>query len=184
VNLNDYKVPEYHLRIRGQMPYDSDPLGGQTSGTERAHKGIKPKQLFVSLQIPMKEPEVLEGLVAVAEATDKSGALIVYDLQDVTGNSMKIRQVQFGDLFTVAEKESIRSWDVSFVLLEYFSVPEKTEQRLETGDAPAQVSPGVTVAGENADKETATPSEPSSFWTKALDKLESYLDESGPEASS
>ena len=177
MNLNEYQVPEHHLKVRGQMPYDSAPLGGQTSGTSRAHRGIKPKMLFVSLQIPMKSPEVLEGLMAVAEATDDAGALVVYDLKDDTGNAMKIRQVQFGEVFTVAEKESLRAWDITFVLHEYYSVPEKTEQRIATDDASPQVAAGTTVSGDDDDDSQGVKLSPG-YWMAALDKLESYLEES------
>ncbi|BFM20524.1 baseplate complex protein [Gilvimarinus japonicus] len=183
MNLNEYKVPEYSLKVRGQMPYDSDPLGGQTSGSSRAHKGIKPKMLFVSLQIPMNEPVVLERLLAVAEATDAAGALVVYDLQDNTGNAMKIRQVQFGEVFTVSEKESVRAWDISFVLHEYYSVPEKKEQRMTTGDAPPQVAAGATVSGGEIESQSQEVKLSPSYWKAALDKLESYLDESNAEGA-
>lgn len=180
MNLNDYKVPDYKLNVRVQTHYESDPLGGQTSGTSRAHRGIKPKEVYVTLDIPMREPELLEALTEVSEATDKTGALMVYDLQDETANSMKVRQVQFYGVLTVQEKESVRAWRVDFTLIEYFSVPEKTEQRITTADAPAQVADGVTVTGTNQEGEEVKLSP--SYWRKALDALESYLEDDKAEA--
>ena len=184
MKLNDYTVPAHGLKVRGQMPYESDPLGGQTSGTARAHKGIKAKQLFVSLVIKFEDGNTLRELMDVAVATDSSGALVVYDLQDHTGNSMKIKRVQFSEVFTVEEQKNNRAWDVSFVLYEYHSVPEQSEQRMDTANAPDQSASGETVAaaGESEGEGGAgTGTDKKDLFHTVLKKLDDYLADDKPE---
>lgn len=151
--LGNYTLPDKEQRVSITMRFDSENLGGQSSGTDTSHKGIKPKSIFIQLLIPFDEEKNLSELTAIAEATTDSGSLRIYDIVDRAANAMKIRQVQFSDSFDVREDYSLRAWQVNFSLVEYKSVAEKTEQRLKTTQAQPQAATGTTVsANDNAEQ--------------------------------
>ncbi|MEA5670209.1 DNA-binding protein, partial [Pseudomonas sp. MH2] len=58
------------LKVTANLRIEADDLSGQTSNTETAHKGFKPKTLTVTLNIPYKNAAWLRDLMRVAEATE------------------------------------------------------------------------------------------------------------------
>lgn len=150
--LDDHTVPNKELKVSMSMRIESEKLDGQGSGTSTAHKGFKPKVFTVSLIIPYAEPELLGALIAVAEATQGSGGLKVYDITDELANSVKVRRVQFTEEFYVREMDNVRAWAVQFSLQDYHSVPEKVEKRQETAAAQAQTADGEVVAAQGDDE--------------------------------
>lgn len=66
------------LKITGNMRIEADDLSGQTSNTETAHKGFKPKTLTVTLTIPYVNSTWLRDLMRLAEATEGGGQLKTY----------------------------------------------------------------------------------------------------------
>lgn len=143
--LDDYTVPNKEQRISVAMRFEADTLGAQTSGTDTAHKGIKPKVVTVALVIPFVDISQLSELTAIAEAIEDDGSLKIYDITETAANAMKIRRVHFTDAFNVREDWRLKAWQVNFTLQEFQSVPEKTEQRQEKVIAVAQEAPGQVI---------------------------------------
>lgn len=50
--LDGQEVRGKNLKVTGNLRIESDDLSGQTSNTDKGHKGFKPKTLTVSLMIP------------------------------------------------------------------------------------------------------------------------------------
>lgn len=171
--LDDYVVPDKNLRVTMTMQFDSESLGAQTSATDTAHKGIKPKTFNISLSIPFKEADSLSRLMTIAQATRKDGALHVYDIVDQTANAVKVRQVRFSDSFAAREDGQLQAWNVQFSLTEYLSVPEKSEQRTETGSADAQTTGGEIVSADSQSE--GDDLSPKTSFEKLLFKVEKSL---------
>ncbi|MDG9666717.1 DNA-binding protein [Hahella sp. CR1] len=159
MRLNDFTVPGTELTVTGNLRIETEDLGGQTSGTDRANKGIKPKTLTVSLLILKKHAGDLTDLVKVAEAEDGAGKLRVYDIVEDTARAMNVRQVQFTGAFVCKDLSPSQAWRVSFTLAEYLSVAEKTEQRRDLSQTEVQQATGETIAAQEetpAEGETLT----------------------------
>lgn len=146
MRLNNIRVPGNNLKVTANLRIDSDDLSGQTSGTDRNHKGFKPKTLNCSLLVKKAEADQLTRLLELVESLDESGKQTVYTIVDPLAQAMKIRQVQFMDNFAAREAESQHAWNVSFTLVEHLSVPEKIEQRQEATPVTQQAAQGDTVA--------------------------------------
>lgn len=172
--LDDYVVPDKNIRVTMTMAFESESLGSQTSATDSAHKGIKPKEFNVSLTIPFVENTKLSRLIAIAQATRKDGALHVYDIVDQTANAAKVRQVRFSNSFAAREDSVLQAWNIQFSLTEYLSVPEKTEQRTETAPAAAQSADGEIVSAEGSGQPEDDLS-PKTGFEKLLYKVEKSL---------
>lgn len=171
--LGNYKVPDKELRVSISMQFDSEKLGAQTSGTDSAHKGIKPKTIYVSLLIPFVDSKQLTELTAIAEAVTDNGNLRIYDIVEPAANAMKIRKVRFCDSFSLREDYSLKAWQVNFSLEEYNSVAEKTEQRQKTTTAKPQAATGTTVSAAESEEETeeAAPVTGIESYIASLDKV-------------
>lgn len=126
--LNDFRVPGQQLKVAGSMELRSEDIAGETSGTDRAEKGIKPKVLRVSCIIPFADASDLRQLIQVAEAKE-NGEQVIYTITHPTANVVGVRQVVFVESFAWPEDESLQCWNVSFALQEHLSNPERLEQR-------------------------------------------------------
>ncbi|NIB44764.1 DNA-binding protein [Pseudomaricurvus alkylphenolicus] len=146
MRLDDYTVPETELKVRASMRIETKSLGGTTSASDRTNNGIKPKEFTVSLLIPFENERDLTALIKTAETVDSAGRLKVYTINERTANAMNVRQVQFTDNVSVREMEQNEAWRVSFMLVEYFSVAEKKEQRQILDAVKEQLVEGVNVA--------------------------------------
>lgn len=146
--LSNYTVPDKELRVTMTMTIEAEDLGAQSSSTDTAHKGIKPKRFNISLIIPFIEQGLLTELTAIAESTQDDGSLTVYDITDRTANAVGVRQVIFCDSLGAREAQSLKAWNVTFSLMEYQSIAEKVEQRREAGEPVEQVADGVAVSVE------------------------------------
>lgn len=150
MRLGSFTVPGYDLRVNTAMEIKTEDLSGETSATDQASKGIKPKKLTVSLKIRFRNATDLTDLYRVAEAKDTNGDLKVYTIANRTANAIGVRQVRFTQSVNAAEDEMLRQWNVSFTLVEQLSVPEQMEQRENKSADVAQSNPGSDVTGENA----------------------------------
>ncbi|WP_331352564.1 hypothetical protein [Cellvibrio sp. UBA7671] len=171
--LNDFTVPNKELRVTVGMRFEDETLGAQTSATNTAEKGIKPKVITVALLLPHDEADLLSELTAIAQATNADGTLVVYDIVEPAANAMNVRQVKFTDSFDVRDDYRLRAWQINFALKEYKSVPEKMEQRQTKVVGAPQVAAGEVVSGE-AVNETSPPETMGSF-EKILANLDSAL---------
>lgn len=138
--LNNTRINGHNLTVRANFRIDSKELSGQSSATDRSEQGFKPMTLAVSLTIPYDKPGNLTRLVELSRATGSDGKQTVYNIVNNTAKTCKIRQVTFTDNFTAGQDGTLRQWQVNFTLVEYNSVPEKTEQRQEKPAAIAQAA--------------------------------------------
>ncbi|MNJ24679.1 hypothetical protein D3C77_191030 [compost metagenome] len=146
--LDGEKIQGRTLKITANLRIESDDLSGQTSNTETAHKGFKPKTLTVTLTIPYVEGTWLRSLMRLAEATDSGGQLKTYRVVNDTAAAFGMRQVQFSDGVSAREDDILSCWRVQFGLTEKKSNPEKVEKRRPQNGVTAQSSPGAAVGGQ------------------------------------
>ena len=144
MQLNNTVIKGQAIKVSAALVIDTQELGAQTSSTDRAQKGFKPKKLTVNMEIRQKDHKDLSRLMSLAESVDSSGRQTVYNILDNTAHAMKIRQVTFIDNVRVDEIDGRRAWSVSFMLAEYYSIPEKKEARHEPAQPVAQTTTGST----------------------------------------
>ena len=146
MRLNDFTVPGDNIKVNGGLRIETESLSGNTSATDRASKGIKPKTFTVQLLIKFNQSDDLTGLIKIAEAVDSNGKLEVYDVVERSVNVANVRQVQFSDNVSWREMDDHHAWRVSFTLIEHKSVPEKKEQRIAQASASPQQAEGNVIA--------------------------------------
>lgn len=135
------------LKITADMRIEADDLSGQTSNTETAHKGFKPKTLTVTLTIPYVNAAWLRDLMRLAEATESGGQLKTYRVVNDSAAAFGIRQVQFSDGVSAREDDNLACWRIQFSLQEKKSNPEKVEKRRDKSKVAAQGGTGSAVGG-------------------------------------
>ncbi|MEA5670210.1 DNA-binding protein [Pseudomonas sp. MH2] len=135
------------LKVTANLRIEADDLSGQTSNTETAHKGFKPKTLTVTLNIPYKNAAWLRDLMRVAEATEGGGQLKTYRVVNDTAAAFGMRQVQFAEGVSAREDDILAMWRIQFGLTEKKSNPEKVEKRSAKGAVTAQSGTGSAVGG-------------------------------------
>jgi len=125
--------PGYGIFVDLQIKMPTDDLSGNTSVTEKADKGIKPKKLMVtfSLRKVKKDFAYLTKFLALAEAKNSKGEAKVYIVIHPLAQSVKIRQMRFSGSVSVIEDDILHKWDLSFTLEEFRSVPEALEKAIE-----------------------------------------------------
>lgn len=133
------------LKLTANLRIEADDLSGQTSNTETAHKGFKPKTLTVTLTIPYINQQWLRDLMRLAEATDGGGQLKTYRVVNDTASAFGMRQVQFAEGVSAREDDVLNCWRVQFSLTEKKSNPEKVEKRRAKSAVTAQSGTGSPV---------------------------------------
>lgn len=153
--LDGEQVRGKNLKVTASLRIESDDLSGQTSNTDSAHKGFKPKTLAVTLQIPFVDNTFLRNLMRLAESTGTGGQLKTYRVVNDTASAFGVRQVQFSDGVSAREDDTLRAWVVQFTLSEKLSNPERVETRRAGKGVTQQGAPGQSVttpgAGENGE---------------------------------
>jgi hypothetical protein len=145
--LDGEKVRGRSMKVTGDMRIESGDMSGQTSNTDTAHKGFKPKTLTVTLMIPFVDAEHLRSLMRLAEATESGGQLKTYRVVNDTATAIGMRQVQFSDGVSAREDDSLRGWRIQFTLTEKLSNPERVEKRRADKAVKTQSAPGQGVTG-------------------------------------
>ena len=145
--LDGQEVQGKGLKITANLRIESDDLSGQTSNTESAHKGFKPKTLAVSLQIRYADSDQLRALMSLAEATESGGQLKSYRVVNDTAAAFGVRQVQFSDGVSAREDDTLARWLIQFTLSEKLSNPERVESRRAAKSVNQQGGTGVPVGG-------------------------------------
>lgn len=143
--LDGQKIQGKRMKVTANLRIEADDMSGQTSGTEKAHKGFKPKTLTVSLMIPYKDATDLRALMSLAEATAGGGQLKTYRVVNDTAAAFGIRQVQFAEGVSAREDDTLAQWVVQFTLSEKLSNPERVEGRRKASGTAAQSAPGQAV---------------------------------------
>ncbi|WP_458377757.1 baseplate complex protein [Pseudomonas fluorescens] len=171
--LDGQQILGKRLKITANLRIESDDMSGQTSNSEKAHKGFKPKTLAVTLAIPFVDQVQLRDLMRLAEATAGGGQLKMYRVVNDTAAAFGIREVQFSDGVSAREDDTLNQWLVQFTLSEKLSNPEKVEQRRATNGVTSQSAPGQGVGGGGADG-SGQAQELSGF-EKVLKNVDDYL---------
>jgi hypothetical protein len=174
--LDGERVRGSNQKVTANLRIESDDLSGQTSNSDTAHKGFKPKTLTVSLMIRFRDASQLRDLMRLAEATESGGQLKTYRIVNDTAAAFGIRQAQFTDGVSAREDDALCAWRIQFTLAEKLSNPERVETR-RAGKAVAQQSaPGqaVATAGAGSADSTDQPVALTGF-EATLKKLDAYL---------
>ena len=172
--LDGEQVRGKNLKVTANLRIESDDLSGQTSNTDSAHKGFKPKTLAVTLQIPFVNDPFLRTLMRLAEATGTGGQLKTYRVVNDTASAFGVRQVQFSDGVSAREDDSLRAWLVQFTLSEKLSNPERVETRRAGKGVTQQGAPGQSVTAPGAGGAGEAGQELTGF-EATLKKLDTYL---------
>jgi hypothetical protein len=108
--LDGQKIQGKNLKVTGNLRIESGDMSGQTSNTDKAHKGFKPKTLAVSLMIPFVDRVQLTDLMRMAEATASGGELHLYRVVNDTAEAFGVRQVEFSEGVSAREADSLKAW--------------------------------------------------------------------------
>lgn len=173
--LDGQPVRGKNMKITANLRIESDDLSGQTSNSEAAHKGFKPKTLAVNLTIRYTDKSFLRDLMRMAESTEGGGQRKTYRVVNDTAEGFGVRQVQFSDGVSAREDDSLHCWRVQFTLSEKLSNPERVEKRRPANASTAQGAPGQAVGGDTgAAGEPEKGAELTGFET-TLKKLDTWL---------
>lgn len=169
--LDGQKVNGKSLKVTASLRIESGDLSGQTSNTDSAHKGFKPKALTVSLLIPYRDHPHLVDLMRLAEATAGGGQLQTYRVVNDTAEAFGVRQAVFADTLTAREDDNLAAWRVQFTLTEKRSNPERVETRRPENGVQQQSGSGESVAAPSAESD-----EPGlSGFERILKRVDDYL---------
>lgn len=138
------------LKVTANLRIEAEDMSGQTSNTEKAHKGFKPKTLTVTVTVPYANSDWLRDLMRLAEATEGGGQLKTYRVVNDTASAFGMRQVQFAEGVSAREDDILSCWRVQFGLTEKKSNPEKVEKRRDKNGVTAQGGTGSAVGGSGA----------------------------------
>lgn len=146
-------LPSVQLALNGKPVYlmefmasvkvirENEDMSGQASGTAKADKGVKAKELSVTGMIPFRRAKWLTHLFQLAEATDKTGKQIVYRIANMSAKAVNMREGVFSGEVT-ADEQRVQGWLVSFKLVEQNSVSEKKAKTKEKPTAKTQSEKG------------------------------------------
>lgn len=163
------------LKVTANLRIEADDLSGQTSNTEKAHTGFKPKTLTVVLTIPYTNAAWLRDLLRLAEATEGGGQLKTYRVVNDTAAAFGLRQVQFAEGVSAREDDVLALWRVQFGLTELRSNPERVEKRSARGPVTAQAGTGSAIGGaSDAGEDGQMPQQLTGF-EATLKKLDDWL---------
>lgn len=145
--IGNFKVPGtlnygigFDLAVDALMQMPTTDLSGNTSVTDKADKGIKPKRLQVafSLRETQTEMAVLTDFMALAEAKDSAGEAIEYVVVHPLAQALRIRKMRFVGEVSVSDHDSQHQYDVMCSLEEVRSVPERSEARSQSRSSGGQ----------------------------------------------
>ena len=177
--LDGQRVRGQSLKITANLRIESDDLSGQTSNSEVAHKGFKPKTLAVTMTVRYQEKSDLRDLMRLAEATESGGQRKTYRIVNDTAEGFGVRQVQFSDGVSAREDDTLFCWRIQFTLSEKLSNPERVEKRRPTNSVSAKGAAGQAVGGATgAADETENGAELSGF-EATLKKVDNWLGGNG-----
>lgn len=166
LQLNQRAIPGHDIKISIKLPFGDSDLSGQSSNTSSAETGMKAKELAVSLVIPFTNQKWLTEINDLAESTNKeTGARTIYRVGHDAANAVKFYEGKFAQELTIKELNDIQGWQVSFIIREHLSVPERKSQREPIKPAKQQGG-DVVLAGNDVESQEIPPNtEMSTFET-------------------
>lgn len=145
--LDGIQIRGHRLKVTGTLRIESDDMSGQTSATDSADKGFKPKTLTVAMMIKYKDSADLATLMSLAEKTESGGQRKTYRVVNDTAEAFGVRQAQFSESVSAREDDTLSQWIIQFTLAEKLSNPEKVEARRAANGVSSQSAPGDGVSG-------------------------------------
>lgn len=174
--LNGEQVQGKNLKVSANLRIESDDLSGQTSNTDTAHKGFKPKTLTVTVTIRYVDATQLRSLMSLAEATESGGQLRTYRVVNDTAAAFGVRQVQFSDGVSAREDDTLSAWRVQFTLSEKLSNPERVEKRRDPAAVNQQAAGGQAVGDSGNGGSSSAPGAAELTGLEAvLKKVDQYI---------
>ncbi|QJI41413.1 DNA-binding protein [Pseudomonas sp. ADAK2] len=173
--LDGHKVQGKNLKVTANLRIESGDMSGQTSNTDTAHKGFKPKTLTISLMIPFVDNPHMTDLMRLAESTASGGQMHLYRIVNDTAEAFGIRQVEFSEGISAREDDTLRAWLIQFTLSERQSNPEKVEGRRAGNAVNAQGAPGSAVGTSGEGKDETTDNPALSGFEKVLGRVDKWL---------
>lgn len=172
--LNGEQIIGNRMKVTANLRIEADDMSGQTSGTDKSHKGFKPKTLTVAMTVPYKRMADLQTIMRLAEGTESGGQLTTYRIVNDTAQAFGIRQVTFAEGVSAREDDSLAQWIVQFTLSEKLSNPEKVENRRAGNPVASQSAAGDGVSGTGAGGSGSSGPELSGF-EAVLKKVDDYI---------
>jgi hypothetical protein len=136
--LSGTKIQGHNLKVSATLQLAGEDMSGQGSHTPQAEKGDKAQSFTVGLQIPYKNADWLRDVVRLAQGKTSKGERTIYDIANLTANTMGVTRVVFQGSLDVREDDGLKLWQVSFQLKQYRSVPEKQAERVKAKTVAAQ----------------------------------------------
>ena len=138
----------FELSVAWSMEMPTEDLSGNTSLTDKADKGIKPKRLSINfaLRENKSELEYWTRFLLMLEAKDSKGQAIEYVVIHPLVQASRIRTMRVVGQVRIAESTQQRRYDVSFELEEVRSVPEASEARSQTRASGTSTNPSFEAA--------------------------------------
>lgn len=149
--LGGQKIIGHDIKVTATLPIAGEDISGQSSLSDSAETGDKPKQIAVNMMIKFNQADALTSLVNLAEAKDGVGRRETYTIQNPTADAMRIRMVKFQGDMSVREDEELHLWRIAFRLSEVRSVPELVESRRQSQPVTADTAAGDVVTEDAAD---------------------------------
>ncbi|MHC6223474.1 baseplate complex protein [Pseudomonas sp. X10] len=173
--LDGEKIRGKNLKVTGNLRIESEDMSGQTSNTDTAHKGFKPKTLTVTLLIRFADAADLRTLMRLAEATASGGQLKTYRIVNDTAAAFGMRQVQFSDGVNAREDDFLKAWRIQFTLTEKLSNPERVEKRRASNAVGTQSAPGQAVSGAGGTDGAGSAAQELTGFEATLKRLDDFL---------
>ena len=162
--IGDFKVPGtigyaigFDLAVDAAMFMPTADLSGNTSSTDKADKGIKPKKLKVafSLRETKDEMAVLTNFMTLAEAKNADSEAREYVVVHPLAQSLRIRLMRFVGEVSVSDHDTQKQYDIMFTLEEVRSVPEASEARSQSRTSGGQPATSFSQVLQKVEEQVA-----------------------------
>lgn len=172
LTLSATQIPLKELKVTARQQLAGQDMSGSSAATDQAETGDKAKVLAVTGVLLYSQHHHLNQLYALAGAKE-NGERSVYRINNRTAEALKISQVKFQGTLTAQEDSSRQLWQVSFELVEYLSVAERTEKREPPKTATQQKVSGIETPQTASSPQTDAPPESEVEFTGVMGFLQS-----------
>jgi len=131
IALDGWQVPGYETRIKCSFKLAGEDLSGYGSLTLSSDNGVKPAVLSVTTKIPFNEKSDLAKLISKAKELDEHGARMIRTVNCDVAESFKVRKAKFDGEMSATEDDEMKSWIISFNLLEVMSKSDREQLQLD-----------------------------------------------------
>lgn len=139
-----------NLKVQSRLALNRKDLSGESSDTEFSEAGNKAQEFSVSLQIPKSDDTPLKQIYSLAIATDSAGSAVIYDIVNDLATALGITQVYFAGDLVAKENGTLLCYDVTFVLKEYNSTSERSEDKKSVAVVATTSEGEVAITGDTS----------------------------------